>query len=113
MSVLSTNLIATPAAAFAIWLLVRIVNRRERWAIRTAIALVLATAGCWLIAANIRPGQPILLGHVSSDEPPIRPGLWIHGNEFGWPWRYRTESFKTDAIRIAVFDRFEWLPLAG
>ena len=31
-------------AAFSIWLAVRIVNRRERWAMWTAVALVLAFA---------------------------------------------------------------------
>ena len=35
---------AVAFAAFAIWLTVRIVNRRERWAKRTAAGLVVAVA---------------------------------------------------------------------
>ncbi len=31
-------------AAFCVWLTVRIINRRERWAIRTAAATVVAVA---------------------------------------------------------------------
>lgn len=42
-----TILVQTLAAAFAafcVWLTVRIVNRRERWAKRTAIAMILVLA---------------------------------------------------------------------
>ena len=55
MSVVLYFLAATFAAA-CIWLTVRIVNRRERWAKRTAVALVAALVGypisfgpaCWI-----------------------------------------------------------------
>jgi uncharacterized membrane protein YfcA len=33
-------------AAFAVWLGVRIFNRRERWAIRTAVAIALIVVLC-------------------------------------------------------------------
>lgn len=66
-----------------------------------------------LIGLNLRAGDARPLGHVSSDKPPIRPGLWIVGNDYGWPWTYRTEAFKTDIIAIDAFDRFDGLCLAG
>lgn len=76
------------------------------------VFLLVALAGA-LIGLNLRPGEAKMLGHVSGDEPPIRPGLWILGNDYGWPWTYCTESFKTDVIAIDAFDRFDWLCLAG
>jgi hypothetical protein len=42
MSVFVIALLGVVFAAFCIWLTVRIVNRRERWAKRTAIALAAA-----------------------------------------------------------------------
>jgi hypothetical protein len=52
--------LAVAFIAFCIWLSVRIVNRRERWAKRTAVALVVSLPllyvasfgpACWLVAA--------------------------------------------------------------
>ena len=68
MTILLTVL-AVAAAAFCVWLGVRIVNRRERWAKRTAAALVaalpilyLASFGpaCWWMATTATevPGGP-------------------------------------------------------
>jgi hypothetical protein len=76
----------------------------------------------WLLAViivgvtvflNTRSVSSDILGHVSSDEPPIRPGMVVFGDSYGWPWIYRIESFKTEAIAITVFDQFRWLPLIG
>jgi hypothetical protein len=53
--------LALAFAAFCIWLTVRIVNRRERWAKRTAAGIVIAFPvlylasfgpACWMIAAD-------------------------------------------------------------
>ncbi|HEY3964782.1 MAG TPA: hypothetical protein VGM05_09560 [Planctomycetaceae bacterium] len=50
--------LAVVAGAFPVWLTIRIINRRECWAIRTAAALavtvaavILAMALLWLISA--------------------------------------------------------------
>ena len=40
-------------------------------------------------------------------------GLSFFGDDYGWPWTYRTESFKTADIRIDAFDQFYWLGLVG
>jgi nitrate reductase NapE component len=58
-------LVAIVAAfgAFCVWLAVRIFNRRERWAKRTALGLVIAVVV-----------YPLSFG----------PACWL-GEEFGWP----------------------------
>src|SRR5579872_7135248 len=76
------------------------------------VFLLIALASA-LIGLNLRAGDARPLDHVSSDKPPIRPGLWIVGNDYGWPWTYRTEAFKTDLIAIDAFDNFDWLSLVG
>jgi len=76
------------------------------------LLLLVAVLGA-LLVANTRQHSHRTLGHVSGDAPPIFPGLWIFGHDYGWPFPYKTESFKTDDIRIDVFDRFHWLGLVG
>jgi hypothetical protein len=56
MSALLPAALATTFAAFCVWVMVRIVNRRERWANRTAVAIAVIVAvyllsfgpACWL-----------------------------------------------------------------
>lgn len=80
---------------------------------RLSTLFVAVTVAALLAFLNTRPGPPKLLGHVSSDEPPMAPGMFVMGNDYGWPWTYRTESFKTDTIQIRVFDHLNWRPLAA
>ena len=97
-------------AAVIVWLIVRIINRRETWAMTGLVALLV---GCPFVVANIRP-ESAYLGHVSFDSSsPYFPGLSIIGDQYGWPWIYRIESFKTEAIRIDGFDEFLWMALLG
>jgi hypothetical protein len=37
----------------------------------------------------------------------------FHGDDYGWPWVYQTESFRTKAVAIKGFDRFEWTFFIG
>jgi hypothetical protein len=80
---------------------------------RLSTLFVAVTLAGVLTFLNTLPGPPKLLGHVSSDEPPIAPGMFVMGNDYGWPWTYRTESFKTETIQIRVFDHLSWGPLAA
>jgi hypothetical protein len=86
---------------------------RRMFQFRLLTLFVTVAVLCFLIAANARPHSFRLLGHVTSDVPTIRPGLWISGEDYGWPWPYKTESFKTEAIQITVFDQFYWLGFVG
>jgi|GEM_PF-5182500 len=89
---MTPTILAIAFAAFCVWLTVRVVNRRERWARRTmvgAAAVVLYVLGfgptCWLVDGGYiaaRPAskvyRPILAVHASSqwgpaaDTVPIR-----------------------------------------
>ena len=70
-------------AAFAIWLTVRIVNRRERWAKRTAAALVLL-----FFVYPLSIGPALRLNHLCGEWQFVYaiydPLLWIghHGPRF-------------------------------
>ena len=88
-------------------------RRRVFVQFRLSTLFVAVTVAAILVFLNTRAGAPKLLGHVSSNEPPIAPGIFVMGNDFGWPWTYRTESFKTDTIQIRVFDHLNWRPLAA
>jgi hypothetical protein len=110
----SHAVLGVAVAAVAIWLVIRIINRRERWTIRTAVGLIVALVGYQLIDANVRPGRFTTLGHVSFEAShPLFPGVWISGHDYGWPWIYKTVSFKTESVRIDNFDEFNWTPLMG
>ena len=88
--------------------------RTLRWLqFRLATLLVAMAVLGVLLVVNTRPSEPVSLGHVSSDDPRIRPGLWIMGHEFGWPWTWRVESFKGDLLDSTPFDRVHYGPLAG
>jgi hypothetical protein len=89
------------------------VNHRGLLQFRLPTLLVAVTVLCVLLVANTRPSEPISLGHVSSDDPRIRPGLWIMGNEFGWPWTWRVESFKSELFDQTPFDRIDYGGLAA
>lgn len=98
-------ILAVAFAAFSVWLTVRIVNRRERWAKRTAVAVIaspmlyMASFGpaCW-ISSRTNAGsmavsaifRPILWG-CASDWVGRLDNEWIRGyTEFGadrdWHW---------------------------
>jgi hypothetical protein len=92
-------------AAFAVWLTTRIVNRRERWAKRTALGLVagivyLLSMGpaCWF-TSRLNAGaqflpivyRPITLFFVGSDNRVSPAGIAIRrysciGASPGWGW---------------------------
>ena len=81
---------------------------------RLPTLLIAVAAVCVLLAANTRPSQPLMLGHVSSDHPQIRPGLWVMGREFGWPltWRVRPENHLPELLGN-VFDEFHLTGLSA
>jgi hypothetical protein len=83
------------------------IRLQRLFGLHLATVLLVVAGSLMVYVANTWP-SPRLLGHVSSSEPPIAPGLWIHGDDYGWPWVYQTESFKTKDIVIKSFDRFEW-----
>jgi len=73
--------LAVGFAAFSVWLTVRIVNRRERWAKVTAVALAIALLypasfgpACWLTAIPI-PGS----GTIMPPQPAIMRCYWPFG----------------------------------
>jgi hypothetical protein len=72
-------------AAFCVWLTVRIVNRRERWAKRTAWGLLIAMAPSYIIC----PG----------------PLLWLHGHGLLPAWMF--------AMAQRLYWPLDWLYLNG
>ena len=65
MKKLIIPLLAVAFAAFCVWLIVRVVNRRERWAKRTTLSIVgllfyVASFGpaCWLVSRDMLPLKP-------------------------------------------------------
>ncbi len=58
-------------AAFCIWLFVRVVNRRERWAICTLIGVAVAVVLGWLLQQDHRPPPPPV--PVTSGNSPNQP----------------------------------------
>src|SRR5262249_54736909 len=100
-----------PAAEGLVWRLLTMKNRfRPLFGVHLATVLLVGAGASVLYIANTRPSSTVL-GHVTSFTPPIAPGLWIMGDDYGWPWVYRTESFKTEDVAIKDFDRFEWKSL--
>jgi hypothetical protein len=85
---------------------------RSRWLpwlqLRLLTLLILVGILCGLIVANTR-GRPTVLGHVQIRSGPGWPGLFIFGWEYGWPWVYRTESFKGELFAGTGFDRLDRL----
>ena len=77
---------------------------------RLPTLLIAVAAVCVLLAANTRPSQPVMLGHVSMKEG----GLWIMGSEYGWPWTWRVQSegYVPDLVRH-VFDEFHLTGLSA
>jgi hypothetical protein len=86
---------------------------RHRFQFRLRSLFIAVTVFCVILNANLQPSRSRLLGHISSDDPMIRPGLWIIGHDYGWPWRYQTVGFKTDDMPVDPFDRFYSWALAG
>lgn len=64
---IAVSIFGVSFAAFCVWLVVRIANRRERWAKRTAFAVLLATAlyvisfgpACW-ISSRLNTGERLV-----------------------------------------------------
>ncbi len=85
-------------------------NVRRLLQFRLATLLVAVAVICALLVANTRPGGDTFLGHVST----AGGGLWISGNEYGWPWTYRVKSddFLPELVQI-VFDEFHRSALAA
>src|SRR5262245_27848814 len=89
-------------------------NVRGLLQFRLTTLLVAVAAVCALLVANTRPSTYRLLGHVSSDEPGIWPGLWVSGEEFGWPCTYHVKpSDHWPVIAKNAFDRFDRSALAA
>ena len=86
---------------------------RSLFRFRLLTLLLVVAALCALLVANTRRHSIDVLGHVTITEGPMAPGLWIFGHDYGWPFRYKTESFKTDDAYGDFFDRFHWLGLVG
>ena len=80
---------------------------------RLPTLLIAVAVLCVLLVVNTRPSDPISLGHVSSDDPRLRPGLWIMGSEFGWPWTWKVESFKSASFDLTSFDHIHYRGLAA
>jgi hypothetical protein len=101
--------LAVAFAALCVWLTVRIVNRRERWAKRTALILAMVLAylvsfgpACWISSRTNRGAelmdviyQPMTWGMtLSYDKSPLDYALTKYaeiGAPYGWKWR-RTVS---------------------
>ncbi len=80
-------------AAFIIWLAVRIVNRRERWAKRTAMAFIILAMypltygpACWLLSRSLLPRKPtiyvympLIFVEIEGPEPMKSILEWYHG----------------------------------
>jgi hypothetical protein len=64
------SMLGVAFAAFCVWLSIRITNRRERWARRTALALALL-----LVAYPLSIG-PVAYVTVKLDQPRWRPIAW-------------------------------------
>jgi hypothetical protein len=89
-------------------------NVRRLFQFRLPTLLVAVAVVCGLLVANTRPHGDTLLGHVSSDEPGIWPGLWVSGEEFGWPWTYRVKPYDHwPAIAQDAFSVFDHSSLAA
>lgn len=109
---------AVTFAAFCVWLTVRIVNRRERWAKRTALAVVVLLGyplsfgpACWFcsrlgIWADTIPAiyRPIVSTLNVDDYPSVLKNLtdWqSHGDVGGSGWNY-----PVPAARNSLFSRY-------
>ena len=69
---------------------------------------------CVALVVNTRPGPPRWIGHAMIDKPGWEAGVDVIGYSYGWPWNYRTVSFKHDDVPFdAFFDRFDWSALAA
>src|SRR6266516_915005 len=65
------------------------------------------------LVLDTRPSSPKMIGHVELDSPQFRPGIWILGYEYGWPWTYRRESFKVGSFVTDHFDKLDWYAFAA
>jgi len=80
---------AVTFAAFCIWLAVRIFNRRERWAKRTGVAVLLLPVlyvlsfgpACWWLA---RPAPQLFWGEPGGSVPTIE-SAFPHAPLYYWP----------------------------
>ena len=81
-------------------------ERRWRWFCLRSLFIITSTF-CVLLFVNTRPYASRPLGHVSTLDPtsPIWPGITIDGDDYGWPWTYKTEAFKTEVIHVDSLDR--------
>jgi hypothetical protein len=86
-------------------------RRMFRFRILTLLVAVAVFGG--LLVANTRRHSPRLFGHVVIHEGPLMPGMFVIGHDYGWPWVYKSESFKTKHFSITYFDTFSWPWLAG
>ena len=95
---------AVAFAAFSVWLIVRVINRRDRWAKRTLVALVaalpilyLASFGpvCWWVAETVPefPGGPRVGNNAA-----YLPRAY-------WPIGWATESYPSIRPMIARYSR--------
>ena len=83
--------IGMTSAAFAVWLAIRIINRRERWAKWTAVALSLIAIA----------GYPLSMGPVAIFAPDLR--LRAHDfYRFYYPIYW--VSYKSELVDDIVFD---------
>lgn len=72
---LSLSIAGIAFAAFCIWLGVRVYNRRERWAKRTAVGIIIASPlfyvasfgpACWIASRSTRPEISIIYLPIGS-----------------------------------------------
>jgi hypothetical protein len=78
---------------------------------RLRTLMIVVTVFCVMQSINLRPSNRRTLGHIKSNAPPIAPGLWVMGEDYGWPWTYKTEQ--TDLPQSDYFDRFYLWGLVG
>jgi len=89
-------------AAFCVWLTVRIINRRERWAKWTAVGLIVALAyplsfgpACW-ISERTKSGEKAL---SAAYQPILR--LWMRGGFSGRiVYNYASVGTKSGSVSI-------------
>ena len=75
--------------------------------------LFVVAALCGMLTLNARP-HPTVLGHISVHDGPLAPGVWVVGDDYGWPFYYHTKSYDYGHSQIRdVFDHFSWSALAG
>ena len=88
-------------------------NWRRLFRFRLLTLLVAVAVFGGLLVANTRRHASRLLGHIAITDGPLMPGVFIIGHDYGWPWVYKTDSFKTEQVQLTHFDAFSWPWLAG